>query len=199
MKLGKIIESKYRDWRNELSIIQSVELTEDDRESLRVWYSTNICGSRPRDMELRVVIVIDTEKNKLFEVYYEMQAVLNYGGEMGWIQCPKNLIDDSIKKEVENIPNSFKPMTITTDKERDYDGWLTYSRIKRTDVPEGMFAYDLIENTGYNPMYMFAGIRNGIVAVNFGGTFISPKEIMELSAPGSEETIADHDAWDYTF
>ena len=199
MKLGKIIESKYRDWRNELSIIQSVELTEEDKESLKAWYSTNVCGSRPRDVELRAGIVLDTDKNRLFEVYYEMQAVLNYGGKMGWIQFPKDLVDDSVRKAISDIPNSFQRLTITTDKEKDYDGWLTYSRVRRKDIPEGMFAYDLIENTGYNPLYMFTGIRNGIVAINFGGTFISPKEIKELSVPGSEEAIADHDAWDYTF
>lgn len=92
-------------------------------------------------------------------------------------------------------------LTITTDKEKEYSGWFTNGRVERGSLPNGVYKYDLIENLdGDNPLYLFCGIRNGNVLVNFGGTFLTDQWIEELPNTGDEAVIDDHaPAWDYSF
>lgn len=100
MKLGKITEKKERDWRNELEIVRDIELSDEDVEAVKKWYSTTVCGCLPRKVEMRVAIFYDTAKKEIAWLYYEEETTLNLGGKMGWIKFPEDLVYDEVKKEI---------------------------------------------------------------------------------------------------
>ena len=100
MQIGKVVERKYRDWRNELELTVKIKLDAADEKIIKNWYSTNICGVMPKEVMLRVIAVYDTSVPAQAVVDYEMNAVHNLEGEMGWIQYPESMIPDNVKNDV---------------------------------------------------------------------------------------------------
>lgn len=109
----------------------------------------------------------------------------------------KNMIPVSYDEAMENACE----MILFDQGGKEYHGMWSEIRVDRDTLPEGMRAYDVREGDDADDDMLFAAIEDGIVCVNYAGTFLTEENLpLQTDSLGRMSAQFDeNNGWDYSF